>query len=55
MSRYAYERVVEELAMPGVFEITRGPSVREAIEELLIVAQCSVEGEWEGQVRHLPL
>jgi len=26
-----------------------------AIDEILILAECSEEGEWEGQVRYLPL
>jgi len=41
--------------MPGVFEVGPGVSVTAAIEDLLLVAECSLEGEWEGQVRYLPL
>jgi len=26
-----------------------------AIEDLLLIAECSLPGEWEGQVRYLPL
>jgi len=26
-----------------------------AIEDLLLTAECSLPGEWEGQVRYLPL
>jgi len=26
-----------------------------AIQEILLLAECSLEGEWEGQVRYLPL
>jgi hypothetical protein len=40
---------------PGVFEISQTLPVGEAIDEVLLVAQCSLEGEWEGQVRRLPL
>jgi hypothetical protein len=25
------------------------------IEEILLIAECSVEGEWEGQLHYLPL
>jgi len=25
------------------------------LENLLLIAECSLEGEWEGQVRYLPL
>ena len=29
--------------------------LREAIEELLLVVECSVQDEWEGRVIYLPL
>jgi hypothetical protein len=41
--------------MPGVFEVSQELSIGVAIEEILILAECSLEGEWEGQVRFLPL
>lgn len=55
MTRYAYERIQAGLTMPGVFEISRNVSVGRAIEELLLLAEGSLEGEWEGQVQYLPL
>ena len=41
--------------MPGVFEVSQELSIGAAIGEILILAECSLEGEWEGQVRFLPL
>jgi ribosomal protein S28E/S33 len=41
--------------MPGVFEVSRKVPVRVAIEDILLLAECSRENEWEGQVRYLPL
>jgi hypothetical protein len=55
LTRYAYERVREGLPMPGVFQVGRSVSVGQAIEDILLLAQCSLAGEWEGQVRYLPL
>ncbi|NJR62170.1 MAG: DUF5615 family PIN-like protein [Cyanobacteria bacterium CRU_2_1] len=55
MTGFAYERVQAGLSMPGVFEISRRVPVGLAIEEILLLAECSLEGEWEGQVRFLPL
>jgi len=55
ITRYAYERVQEGQPMPGVFEVSRDLSIGRAIEEILLLAECSLEGEWEGQVRYLPL
>lgn len=55
MTTFAYERVQAGLSMPGVFEVSRRVPVGAAIEEILLIAECSLEGEWEGQVRFLPL
>jgi len=55
MTRYAYERVANNLPMPGVFEVTRKVPIGVAIEEILILAECSLEKEWDDQVRYLPL
>ena len=55
MTRYAYERVRVGKPMPGVFEVGRTVPVGLAIEEILLIARYSLEGEWEGQVRYLPL
>jgi hypothetical protein len=38
-----------------VFEVGEHLSVRDVIEDLLLLAECSHEGEWEGQVLFLPL
>ena len=55
MTRYAYERVQEGRLMPGVFEVSRAVPIGRAIEDLLLLAECSLDGEWEEQVRYLPL
>jgi hypothetical protein len=55
LSRHAHARTAAGLSMPGVFEVPAGTSVGRIIEDLLLVAECSLEGEWEGQVRYLPL
>jgi hypothetical protein len=55
MTRFAYERIQAGLSMPGLFEVSRHVPVGLAIEEILLLAECSLEGEWEGQVRFLPL
>ena len=55
MTNFAYERVQAGLSMPGVFEVSRRVPIGLAIEEILLLGECSLEGEWEGQVRFLPL
>jgi hypothetical protein len=55
LSRHAWERVTAGQPMPRVFAIHRGVPVGQAIEDLVLIAECSLSGEWEGQVRYLPL
>ena len=55
ITKYAYERVRAGQPMPGVFEVSRTVSIGRAIEDILLLAECSLDGEWEGQVHYLPL
>ena len=55
MITFAHERIEAGLSMPGLFEVNRRVSIGLAIEEIILIAECSIEGEWEGQVRFLPL
>ena len=52
---FAYDRIREGYSMPGVFAIGQTLPVGPVIEDLLLLAECSREGEWEGQVLYLPL
>ena len=54
MTRHAYDRVKAGQSMPGLFEVGRSVPLARAIEDILLIAECSTEGEWEGQVRYLP-
>ena len=55
MTHHAYERVRVGKPMPGVFEISRDLSIGSVIDDILLLVEYSLEGEWEGQVRYLPL
>jgi hypothetical protein len=55
MTRWAYDRVRDGKPMPGVFEVGRHVPIGVAIEEIVLLAECSLHDEWEGQVRYLPL
>ena len=50
-----YQRVAAGLPMPGLFALPQSVPVGEAIEEIVLLVECSLEGEWEEQVRFLPL
>lgn len=55
LTRYAYGRVEAGKRMPGIFEVDRNVPTGVVIEDIMLIAECSLEGEWEGQVRYLPL
>lgn len=55
MTKYAYERVAAGKAMPGLFEVGQDKPIGPVIEDIILLAECSLPGEWEGQVRYLPL
>ena len=55
MKQYVDERVAAGLPMPGVFEVSQQTPITQAIEEILLIADYSLEGEWEGQISFLPL
>src|SRR5262249_14168260 len=53
--KYAYERIKAGLPMPGVFVGDTNLPVQQAINDILLLVECSEEHEWAGQVRYLPL
>jgi uncharacterized protein with PIN domain len=55
VTRHAYVRAQSGKPMPGVFEVSRRVGIKAATEDILLLVECSEEGEWEGQVRYLPL
>ena len=55
MTAHARRRVAAGLPMPGVLEVSRSVSIGRAIDDLLLLAECSLPGEWEGQTIFLPL
>jgi len=55
ITRHAFQRIREGKPMPGVFQVGAGRPAAEVIEDILLIIECSADGEWEGQVRYLPL
>jgi Domain of unknown function (DUF5615) len=55
ITQYAYQRIEAGLPMSGVFEISLDLPIGTIIEDILLLAECSLDGEWEGQIRYLPL
>ena len=54
MRRYVDERAQAGSPMPGVFVVSQQTPIAQVIEDILLLAECSLDGEWEGQVQFLP-
>jgi predicted nuclease of predicted toxin-antitoxin system len=55
MPDFAYERIVRGEAMSGMFVINDRMPIRQAIDELLLLIDCTEQIEWKGVVLYLPL
>jgi hypothetical protein len=55
MAAFAFQRIEQGLPMSGLFQVDQTASVNQIIEDMLLLATCSLDGEWEGQIRFLPL
>jgi hypothetical protein len=54
ITRYAYERLADSLRMSGVIEVAWDTPIGKIIDDLLLIEDCGVEGEFEGQIVYLP-
>lgn len=55
ITEFANQRIAQELHIPGIFAISIDVTSDRAIADILLLAECSNDGEWEGQIRYLPL
>ena len=55
MPGFAYDRLVSENPMVGMFVVNDRMPMRQAIDQLLLLVECSEQAEWEGIVFYLPL
>jgi hypothetical protein len=55
MRKHALNRIQAGFPMPGIFTVPQDLPVSRAIEDIVLLAECSLDGEWEGQIRFLPL
>ena len=51
----ALDRVRSGKVMPEVILVSQHLPVGQVIDELILVSECSLDGEWEGQIRYLPI
>jgi hypothetical protein len=55
MTNHVYARIESGRQMPGVFEVGQEIPIGEAIADLMLIATCSLDGEYNEQLRYLPL
>lgn len=55
MPGFAYDRVANGEPMSGLFIFNDRFPVRQAIEEIILLATCTEQEEWQGRVVYLPL
>jgi hypothetical protein len=55
MPHHAFRRAAAGLSMPGVFVISNRLAIGTAIDEILLVNECTEPSEWANLVVHLPL
>lgn len=55
MVGFAYERIKTDLPMLGVVVANPDLPIRIVIQDLLLIAEASLEGEYQNQVIYLPL
>ena len=51
----AFERIKAALPMPGVIAVAQSMPIGRAIDDLVLIAECSTPEDWTSQVRYLPL
>ena len=54
MPAFAYDRTRRKEAMPGMFVVSQQAGLNKIIEELVLLAECSDDREWDSQVIYLP-
>ena len=54
MPDFAYQRIANEEAMPGLFVVNDRISIRQAIDDLLLYVMYSEPQEWNEKVLYIP-
>ncbi len=53
--KYARDRLAAGRKMPGVIAIRQDLPLGRVLEDLILMIECSLEGEFEGRIEFLPL
>ncbi len=52
---FAYDRVLKEQPMPGAFIVNNQMAIRQAIDEILLLVDCTQQSEWSNIILYLPM
>jgi hypothetical protein len=55
MTRHALERVARGDAMPGLIAVHQRLSIGSVVDDLILVAACSLPSDWADRIHFLPL
>ncbi len=55
MTAAAHSRIARGEALPGLIIVPQSLAIGAAIEDLVLVATCSVSDDWANHVRFIPL
>ena len=55
MIGFAYDRIKQGRPMRGLIVVRQDLSLATVIEDLFLIAELSLESDWEDKVRYLPL
>lgn len=55
MPDFAYNRLANQESMLGMFVVNDQMPIRQVIDELILLVNCSQQGEWQNVVLYLPL
>ena len=55
MPVHLIDHLKENRHIPGIFILNVGMSIGETLDELILIAECSFDGEYQDQIIHLPI
>lgn len=55
ITKYAYQMMENGEKVSGIIELVRAIPIATAVEDILLIAECSSENEWDNQIIYLPL
>ncbi len=55
MIGFALERIAAGAEMPGLIAVALSASIRDATDDLALLIDCSLPGEWENRILFIPI